>query len=400
MQRVRKRRVFYVSGFDPRGAAAYHRMFRDEAQLHAVQRGVAIDVGSRTREEPLRSIWQVERSGSGGQISTTFEFLHWDDIARRHWHTGLASLYTLAFKTYWHWLVASDFLLRVLRLSKWNFVTGIAPAVVLFVLPLFALLAGWAGHALGQGLFPRPGWIATAAGAAGFLAAIGAGWWLERFFSLAWLLRTYGFVLDYVLGRVPELDERIARFGERLAAYLRAADDDEILIVGHSVGANVAVSLLARMLTADPLLLAHTRPLGLLTLGGSIPMQGLQTQAAAFRDELAQLAANDRLAWVDVSASQDVASFALLNPVTASGVAAGDGAAGRPLVISGAFRERLSPATYDRASWDVFRMHFQYLMAGDIAWDNDYLSITTDGLAFGERFGPAVMAPTGMGEAQ
>jgi hypothetical protein len=387
MQQVRKRRVFYVSGFDPRGAAAYHRLFREESQKHAAQRGVSIRVGRRDRETPLRTTWQVERAEESGTVSTTIEFMHWDDIARRHWHEGLASLYALAFKTYWHWLVSSDSLLRVYRIARWNFVTGIAPAAVLFVLPLVGLLAAWGGYTLGQRPFPQSVWPGAMLGVAGFAAVAGAGWWLERFFSLAWLLRTCGFVLDYSLGVVPELDDRIARFSTRLADYLAASDDDEILVVGHSVGANVAVSLLARTLSGNPLLLRQAPPVAFLTLGGSIPMQGLLPWAQPFRDELAQLAANQDFSWVDISATQDVASFALLNPVVASGVTPPADCPERPLVVSGAFRERLTPETYETASWDVFRMHFQYLMAGELAFENDYLSMTTDGRTFRERFG-------------
>lgn len=388
MQRIGKRRVFYVSGFDPRGAAAYHRLFCEESEKHAAQRKIELHAGRRTREGPLRTTWEVERKGADGIVHTTFEFMHWDDIARRHWHAGLISLYALGFKTYWHWLVLSDILLRVYRLARWNFVTGIAPAAVLFLLPLVGLLAGWVGHALGENLFPGARWPAWIVGAAGFSVVVGAGWWLGRYFSLAWLLRTYGFVLDYSLGRVPELDERIARFTERLAGYLAASDDDEILIVGHSVGANVAVSLLARMLAGNPALLQQAPPLGFLTLGGSVPMQGLLPWAQQFREELSQLASRRDFDWVDVTATQDVASFALLNPVAASGVAlSGDGPE-RPLVVSGAFRERLTPQTYETASWDVFRMHFQYLMAGELPLENDYLSITTDDLSLRERFDP------------
>jgi hypothetical protein len=82
-----------------------------------------------------------------------------------------------------------------------------------------------------------------------------------------------------------------------------------------------------------------------------------------------------------------VASFALLNPVTVSGVTLDGKAPQRPLVMSGAFREVLTPETFATASWDMFRMHFQYLMAGELEQANDYFSVTTDGVAFRDRFG-------------
>jgi hypothetical protein len=382
---IRKRRVFYISGFDPRGVAAYHRLFSEESRRHAARFGVPLKAGPRKRESALSSTWSARLPTGDGTVETTFEFPHWDDIARRHWHAGWRNLYRLAFKTYWHWIAGCDILKRVYRISKWNFLTGIAPAIVLFLLPPLAVLAAWSGHALGARAFPETGGIAWALAAAGFAAIVGLGWWLERFFSLGWLLRTYGFVIDCSLERVPELGERMDRFAERIAAYVEASDDDEIIVVGHSVGANVAVSVLVKALARNPDLM-RARPVALLTLGGSIPMQALLPWSGAFRSELGALAAHPDLFWVDVTARQDVASFAEHNPVTVSGVTVDGKPAQRPLVVPGGFRERLAPENYERASWDVFRMHFQYLMASEREWPNDYLSVTTGGMAFRERF--------------
>lgn len=382
---IRKRRVFYISGFDPRGIGAYHRLFTEQSREHAQRFGVVLETSSRKRMSPLVSTWSARRTGTNETVETTFEFPHWDDIARRHWHAGWRRLYALAFKTYWHWIFGCDILRRVYRVSGWNFLTGIAPAIVLFLLPPLALLAAWGGYALGSVAFPGTGWAPWALAAASFAAVIAAGWLLERLFSLGWLLRTYGFVIDCSLGQVPELDERMDRFAERIAGYLKTSDDDEIIVVGHSVGANVAVTVLARALARQPDLL-RGRPVALLTLGGSIPMQALMPWCGNFRAELAALASCEDLYWVDVTAAQDVASFAGHNPLTASGVTVDGKPAQRPLVVPGGFRERLAPENYERATWDVFRMHFQYLMASEREWPNDYLSVTTDGTAFRERF--------------
>ena len=61
---------------------------------------------------------------------------------------------------------------------------------------------------------------------------------------------------------------------------------DEVLVVGHSTGAQAAVSLLARALKleADPG--RHGSQVSLLTLGGSIPMLAWWPQSQWFRDEL------------------------------------------------------------------------------------------------------------------
>lgn len=388
MSAARKRRVIYFSGFDPRGVGAYHRLFRDEAGKRVSANPQTIVCGPRKREGPLVSGWTAESADTDGNaVRTSFEFVHWDDIARRHWHDGWLRLYGIAIRTYWHSVFGSDLLLRrIRRLSKWNFLAGLAPALVLFLLPPLALLAGWGGYSAGQAVFPGSAIAPALIAGGGFGAVIALAWWLERFFTLGWLLRTFNFVLQSSRGRVPEFDDRMDQFARHLAGRIAASDDDEILIVGHSVGANVAVSTLARLLAGDPQA-ASRKPLGLLTLGGSIPMQGQMPWASRFREELALVASRHELAWVDVSASEDVASFAMLNPVSASGLVPGPETANRPLVISGCFRERLTAETYAQASWDMFRMHFQYLMAGEHDLPNDYFAITTGFASFRERFG-------------
>jgi pimeloyl-ACP methyl ester carboxylesterase len=361
-------------------------MYCEESQKQAARSGISVRVSERRRGGRLASTWHVERAGNGAAVDTEFEFMRWDDIVRRHWHSGLARLYLLAIPTYWHMTVTTGLLGRVFRIAKWTFLTGIAPAVVLFGIPLVALCVGWTVYAM----WPQTassGWWPLLTGSAGFLAVSALGLLMERKLSLGWLLRIYAFVVGgYARGKIPELDERIDRFAERIAKYVRTSDDDEIVVVGHSVGANVAVSVLARALAIDPQLYSRYRPVGLLTLGGSIPMLGLLPSAQGFRDELAQLAADPDLAWVDIAAPQDAAAFARLNPVTASGVALGEAAPLRPHVVSASFRETLSPETYSKAVWDLFRMHFQYLMASEQERVHDYLSVTTDAKRFQERF--------------
>ena len=384
---VRQRRVFYISGFDPRGVGAYHRLYADEAAKQARLMGWDLRVGPRKRTSTLSSEWIVEKRDGESTTTTTFEFLHWDEIVRRHWPEGFLRLYRLACKTYWRGIVTTGILFRLARTAKWPFVTGIAPAMAFFVLPLLALAAGWGTYRAVVDRFPADAWIAVASGAAAFLVLCGIALWLTRALNLNWLLRSYAFTTEYGLGKVPELDGRIMQFTDRVAGYLETSTDDEVLIVGHSSGANMAVSMLARLLRANPAAGTRVPAWALLTLGGSIPMQGLLDQEEDFRSELAFLNKFESLPWVDISAAQDVASFAALNPVHASGIPYGVIDARRPRVLSGEFKKILTEKTYDRASWDLFRMHFQYLMAQEIPCENDYFSITTGTATFARRFG-------------
>jgi pimeloyl-ACP methyl ester carboxylesterase len=388
MSTVKKRHVFYISGFDPRGVEAYHRLFATECAVQAALTNATIRVSSRSNLSALSSTWHAAREAEGGEVQTTFEFLRWDDIVRRHWHAGYRNLFRMGLKTYWQCVSPGNrgYLARIRKLSGWNFILGITPAILLFVVPLLAVLAASAGYRFGTLLplsAPWPSLLLAILCTGGTLAAAA---WMERRASIGWLLRSFGFMRDYCTHGVAEFDQRIDAFARLVASYVQSADDDEIIVVGHSSGANIAVSVLATALTIDPRLLRHKSQLCLLTLGATIPMQGLIPSAQAFRAELALLAAATEMPWVDISSPHDIASFALHNPVTASGVTLAGGAAQRPQVVSGAFSEVLSPQTLARLKYNVFRMHFQYLMAGEKPRANDYFSITTDAQRFSQRF--------------
>ena len=395
MSPVKKRHVFYISGFDPRGVAAYYRMFAEECRKHAALSASAISIGPRRRKNSQSSTWQTVRETDDGPVETTFEFLRWDDIVRRHWYGGYRKLYLLGLKTYYRICLAPGnwgYLARIRKLWGWSFLLGISPAIVLLLIPSLAVFAAWSGYQLGQVLpIPMPSpWPSLVLAGLGGGAALAVATWLERRVSVFWLLRSYGFMFEYCANGAPEFDQRIEAFANQFLAYVQSADDDEIILVGHSSGANIAVSVLALAMQKDPRLLQKDPRLCLLTLGATIPMQGLIPQSTEFRRQLAQLAAAGDLPWVDISSPHDLASFALHNPVTASGVSVDGKPAQRPQVVSGAFSEVLSPRTLARSKYNIFRMHFQYLMAGERFRANNYFAITTDAQRFVSRFRKSV----------
>jgi hypothetical protein len=179
----------------------------------------------------------------------------------------------------------------------------------------------------------------------------------------------------------PELEARMAEMGDRVAAAL-AGDWDEVLVVGHSSGAHLAVSVLADLIRGGRVP-ADGPALSLLTLGQVIPMASFLPGARRLRADLAFLAVQD-VPWVDVTAPGDGCAFALCDPVAVTGVAP----AGKrwPLVISAAFTQTLSPERWRALRWRFFRLHFQYLHAFDRPGDYDYFRITAGPLTLGDRY--------------
>ena len=63
---VRRRHVFYLSGFDPKGASYYHALYRAEAAQQAEVNGHTIEVSPRHRsiDRPHSNEWLITNQGS------------------------------------------------------------------------------------------------------------------------------------------------------------------------------------------------------------------------------------------------------------------------------------------------------------------------------------------------
>jgi hypothetical protein len=180
----------------------------------------------------------------------------------------------------------------------------------------------------------------------------------------------------------PALEARMADFTKTIAEALQR-DVDEVLIVGHSSGVHLAVSVLADLIRAGRV--PKSGPaLSFLSLGQVVPMVSFLPQAQRLRTDLAFLAATKALFWVDVTAPGDGCAFALCDPVAVSGVAPAN--KHWPLVFSAAFTQSLSPARWKELRWRFFRLHFQYLCAFDRPRDYDYFQITAGPMTLGARY--------------
>lgn len=377
MPDVKRRRVFYVSGFDPKGPAWYHDLFTAEAPKQVAVAGYELKVGGRGRAGKFVARWILEWAKDGERVETVYDFLRWDDIMRAHWPRGSFNLIWVFLTTYWRYL-ETGVLPRVLRTS-WP--TGIAacyPAVLILSLVAIAILVPILGAA-----FFSPWWL-------GFLAALPLSWIVIHFgmqiidqvFGALWLVRIYAFNLLQARRGVVGLNERIDLLSRHISKSTEDAPD-EVLIVGHSTGVQLAVSLLARTLARDPGLAKRSR-VSLLTLGGSIPMLGWQPEAGWFRDEIAALSRNPDIDWLDFTTAQDGATFAMLDPVKLLDLPQAEPP--RPKVLSTKLFEMFSPETFARVRRDWRLTHFQYLMAFEKPGDYDYFAMTAGPQTLAERF--------------
>ena len=379
-QGVARRRVFYIPGYDPFPPRRYRELYRAEAAAQAAHSGYDIAVGQGASPAG----WSVRAVIEDAAVTAEVEVLVWSDIVQASMGHGILATYGQLLRTSRAY-VGSGALFRLMRLRKGPVIAALYPIGMLLaqlgVALLAARLAG-AGLALALALPPPWPW-------AGLLAAwpvLAAFRRADRKLYAYYLMHDYAHAAQLGGAYPPELETRMAQFGDRIAAAL-ATEADEVLVVGHSSGAHLAVSVLSELIRQGRVP-ADGPALSLLTLGQVVPMVSFLPRAARLRADLHFLSAREELAWVDVTAPGDGCAFALCDPVAVTGVAPPDKR--WPLVISAAFTRTLTPATWARLRWRFFRLHFQYLCAFDAlrgdAGEYDYFRITAGPLTLGERF--------------
>ena len=383
-----RRRVFYIPGYDPFHPRRYRELYRSEGRAQAQISGYQIDLTPKTVKGPYG--WHVDAVIDGQTATADIEVLVWSDIVKSSMNQGIFATYVQLFRTAWIY-IASGALFRLMRLRKGPMIAALYPIVFLLaqmVLALWmAVLVFWiilGATSLIQGadslLYTR--------GAFGVLAGAAAGVGLLRLFRrydhkvfAYYLMHDYAYSAQARGANPPELEARMTQFRATIRNAMHG-QYDEVLVVGHSSGAHLAVSILADMIRAG--LPGQQPALGFLSLGHVVPMVSYLPRANRLRADLHYLAARPEVAWIDVTAPGDGCAFALCDPVSVTGVAPSDKR--WPLVISAAFTQTLSPTRWRALRWRFFRLHFQYLCAFDRPGDYDYFRITAGAQTLAARY--------------
>ncbi|NNF78399.1 MAG: hypothetical protein HKN05_10265 [Rhizobiales bacterium] len=392
-QSVRRRKVFYISGFDPKGPAYYHALYAEEAQKQSRLNGMSIEVGDARRRNRFSTSWQVQTSNNALQTRTDYEVLRWDDIMRSRMRRSGPAFYWDALRTYWLY-IHTGALWRILQTSYPAFLAGLYPIVFLTGfsgLAAFAALAAYASAPesirLGGTVWTVPPVVIAVLSACLFVCVLSLSRKLENKIPYFWPLYVYSFAADHMRGRVPEMDARIQQLSREILDYITRSEDDEVLIASHSNGTVVAVLAFAAVLRADPDIAKRGPQVSFLTLGHSIPLCSFLPQATALRRALTDLGGDNGIAWVDITAPRDAACLALTDPLKASGLSAENLAEQKSKLLCVPVSQLFSPHTFRKTllhRW--LRIHFRYLMAYERATPFDYFMITAGPLTLAKRF--------------
>lgn len=353
-----KRRIFYISGFDPRGVRFYYHLLKDQLARYAAKTGEDVTVSPRQKASTIRSDWSVRNATL--DVTTDYTFLRWEDIVQQAWIKNPLHLIARGARTYRNHLRYLDFA-WARKLPNGPLVTMFYPPILAVLIPLLIALP-----LVLVGLIWLKWWIALLGGLAiGIAAALP----ILSLIRVPWLMRFFIFNSELGTGEgSPALQARLDAFAEAMDAAIDG-DEDEILLVSHSNGSILAMLALDRLFERRGGALPPQ--FALVTYGHSIPLVAGRRDATIFRRRLASLATRD-FHWVDIGSPPDGAAFHGVNPM----IVVAPEPKPRMDLLNPRFYRFYDGANYRTGYASKYEIHFDYLRVGDRVSPIDLPSVT------------------------
>jgi len=369
------RRIYYISGFDPRGARFYHRLFREESKKSGAISGAKIETGKRKVLDSVITQWQVDSVWDGESYKTDYRFMTWDDVIKHYWVSNPWELILKSMPMYFSHIKTGLF-------SKYK-QAGIGPfyfSLYPFAFCIVSLLLSFLiGFLIYQICFMLFGEVVL-----GVSLGIIAACFFIRYavhsgekMGAWWVMQSYFLHSRWMEKPLPELERRTQDFAERIIQDQIDDPVEEIVLVGHCTGALLTVAVMSKILGMQHDGLKSK--LSVMTLGQSIPYLTYAAPAKHFRKMLQTFAINKSFPWFDMGARADPLCFQQVNPALADGIILDDGNVPCRVVVRP--YNMFSSEKYKTLQKNKLRIHFQYLMAADIKTDFDYFEIVTGPLA-------------------
>jgi hypothetical protein len=360
---VAKRLVFHIGGYDPitSHAGAQQRFVREIARFQRTWSVKAIVDGLFDTADQIQ--WNVTTTGPDWLVETDYRLVRWHDVIEAFGRRSIGSRISVGVLAFLDFVLAGT-LWRYL-LTNWRYA-----GFFLYPFVMFGLLIAVA-FLIGVFAFKITGSIPIAISGALFgLAAVLAGPW--RWLNLGDLFDDWIFSREYIRRGSPAIEQRLDRLAAELVAAASNSAANEILVIGHSLGAVLAVDLLDRALKLDSTLGRNKIPVTFLSVGSSILKIGLHPKAIRFRTTMESVAKSRAIFWGDYQALVDPLNFYKSRPMAEMGLSTENEATVRVV----RFSRMLDDDIYRRIGFNFFRLHCQFVSGNDRRASYDYFMLT------------------------
>ncbi|MCS0495391.1 hypothetical protein NVS89_09800 [Ancylobacter sp. MQZ15Z-1] len=378
-----RRLVLFLPGHDPTDMDYHHDRFVYQAGLFAALWGAQVEVSPRLDDGTgVAARWDVATHGPNWRMRTDYRILRWDDIVVALDERSDPRRLVGGFRGLWEVLVSGT-ARRYIKASPRYWFFFAFPFAIVALFAAGGILAGWlAGH-LAAGAMPSPLPLLV-----GLAVAVGAFFALfhrpGRDWRLHQALDDWDLAHHYLHDRAPELEARLDRFADILVEAVRSGGHDEILLVGHSLGATLMLGVIERALAREPGLARSGTRLCLLTCGATIPKLALHPKGEKVRAAARRVATTEGLVWVEYQARHDAINFYKFHPVTLARADFDDEAPVQPLLRNANIKRMLTPEKLRRLRWHTMRIHYQFLLANERRAAYDYFMFALGPIPFAE----------------
>ncbi len=354
---TRTRWVFHVPGYDPASPPHVKNRFTREIKRFEQTWSTQASVHDGADDER----WRVTTSGPNWNVETQYRLVDWSDVIQANGRKPMWQRIPQGLLAFLDFAISA--LPRYAR-ANWRYAGFfLYPFVAVALMATLAFYAGrYAAHASGY----------TLLGIAVALVVFALLWrWPGRRIFLHLLFDDWIFSRSYVRHGNPAIDAKLNRAARELVDVARNNDIDEIVVVGHSLGAVLAIDLLERALKLDPTLGQKGPRIALISVGSSILKVGLHSAAKRFRDSATRVASSGGIFWGDYQAISDIMNFYKRDPLSVMGLPTHD----VPLVRMVRIRHMLDPKIYKRIKYRPPRMHLQFVSGNNIRNAYDYFML-------------------------
>jgi hypothetical protein len=357
---VTRRLVYHIGGYDPISPPddAYRRFLRELKRFERTW-SVKASVGAPDIS-PDEMKWTITTNGPNWRVENQFHLVRWDDIIQSRSREPLWKRLPLGIFAFFDFVVAG---------ALWGYFRTNWHYAIFFLYP-FMLFGFLAAIALAIGMLIGRGDALTGSmtGLAAFAVLLAGPW---RWLHLAPLFDDWIFSRDYIRVGNPVLRHRLDRIAKKIVEAARETTVDEILVVGHSLGAVLAVDLIDKILALRPALGLGGPRIAFITIGSSVLKIGLHRGARDFRGAVARVATAPGVFWGDYQARVDIMNFYGTYPTAEMALTASPG----PVVRLVEIGRMLEHTIYRRMRLRFFRLHCQFVSGNERRAEYDYFML-------------------------
>jgi len=327
-----KRKVFYIPGFDPRSEAHYKKLLLTEFP----------EIKDNLRfNKKDRIVFQKD------DLEIDYEILSWHNQVKQNWAVGvfenLGNVYTIFKES----LIKGAYyrLFHVCKKSAFQktFISYLfAIWFVLFLLGLWEIT---------QRVLESHYLFAFFLTVAFVLLNVFVYYILDKL-NMFWVARVMNFFVVYSNEESPSIAEIENKFKHRIEQVLKKGEYDEIVLISHSVGTILCLSVFA-----DLVLEQKDNRLTVITLGHCVTGVNMIKSSKWYLDKMRRLE-NRKALWVDIASGKDAVAFYKINPAHF--------VESKPdITISAGFHRIFKKEFYKSLKWRFYAIHFLYLVHPD-----------------------------------